>query len=174
MAGLLLTLLLAGGAPRPLTPESILRAIRARGDIAVLADLKGDTDTWDRLMNQIAGGQPAWLDVADRLLGVADDDEATDLESAVGAALTRAPEVVLQSADSGGEIALTWVCSETDSLAKDSGYEARIAMLAERERAVRAVKAPGLTKKREACLKGLQKARVDLERELRAATEKIG
>ena len=156
-----------------LDPASVLRDIEKRGAQSALTRLaKSDAD-WDGVLDGVASGAREWLRVADRLLKVAEDPEAYDLEAAVGEALAAAPARVLEIAD-GGEIQVSWVCDETTTFDEDPGLEERIALLADREDAVRGLRAPALAAKRATCLKFLEKARTGLERELRALTRKIG
>lgn len=169
-----LTLALLQALPQPLSAEALLKAMRRDGVTVVLAAAVEDADAWETITDRIARGERAWLEVAERLLEIAADDEAQDLEAAVGEALARAPLRVLELADSGGEIGLAWVCAETPAFVEDPSYEERIETLARRERAVAAVKDPTLTKKRDACVRSLAKARAQVEKELREATRKLG
>lgn len=159
---------------RPLSAERVRREIAARGAKPALARLYDDEDAWTSLTSRISDGDREWLEVAERLLAVAEDPAAYDLEASVGEALGRAPGQVLSVADERSEIAVSWVCGETASFEEDPSYEERVDLLAERERSVAAVRDPALAKKRDACLKELARARGAVERELKAATQKIG
>ncbi len=152
----------------------VLREIGSRGAKGALAHLARNDDVWNAVTDGIAGGDREWLRVADKLLSVAEDPEAYDLEAAVGEALAAAPVAVLEVADGGGEIQLSWVCDETATFEDDPELEERIALLTEREDAVRRVKQPALASTREMCLRKLARARAGLEKELQALTRKIG
>ena len=170
----LLLAICAAPAAVALDSANVIRDIDKRGAKQALARLaKSDAD-WDGLLDGISAGGRAWLRVANRLLAVAEDPEAYDLEAAVGEALAAAPARVLEIADGGGEIQVSWVCDETTTFEEDPGLEERIALLADREDAVRSLRAPALAAKRATCLKSLEKARTGLERELSALTRKIG
>ncbi len=170
----LLLSLAAAPATAALDPASVSRDIDERGARQALARLAGSDADWDALLDGVASGGREWLRVADLLLRVAEDPEAYDLEAAVGEALAAAPARVLEIADRGGEIQLSWVCDETTTFEEDPDLEQRIGLLAEREDAVRALRAPALAARRATCLKSLEKARMALERELSALTRKIG
>ncbi len=164
----------AAPAAAGLDPTSVMREIDKRGAQPVLTRLAKSDAGWAGLLDGIASGAREWLRLADRLLSVAEDPDAYDLEAAVGEALAAAPARVLEIADGGGEIQVSWVCDETTTFAEDPGLEERIALLSDREDAVRRLRAPALGAKRATCLKSLEKARTGLERELRALTRKIG
>jgi hypothetical protein len=162
-------------APSPvISADAVLRGIGRRGAREELARVSRDDADWAAVTDGIAAGEAPWLEVADALLAVADDPEAYDLEAAVGEALAVAPGRVLERADSGGEIEVSWVCDETTTFEDDPDLEERIALLTEREEAVRRVKTAGLAAKRERCLRILAKARGGLEKELQSLTRKIG
>ncbi len=164
----------AAPAAAALEPASVMRDIDKRGAKQALARLAKQGADWGGLLDGVSSGGREWLRVANRLLAVAEDPEAYDLEAAVGEALAASPARVLEIADAGGEIQVSWVCDETTSFEKDPGLEERIALLADREDAVRSLRAPALAAKRATCLKSLEKARTGLERELSALTRKIG
>jgi hypothetical protein len=174
LAAIAMALPAAAREKRPLSVERVRQEIAARGAKPALARLYDDEDAWTSLTSRISDGGLEWLKVAERFLAVAEDPAAYDLEASVGEALGRAPDHVLAVADERAEIAISWVCGETASFEEDPSYEERVDLLAERERAVAAVRDPVLAKKRDACLKELGKARQAVERELKAATQKIG
>ena len=159
---------------RPVTASRVEQEIIAGGAKKALARLYDDEATWAVVTSRVADGGRDWLKVAERLLSVASDPAAYDLEAAVGDALESSPEHVLALADEKSEIALSWVCAETATVAEDPSDEERIDLLSAREKAVTGVKDPALAKQRAACLKGLAQARQAVERELRDSTRKIG
>lgn len=171
---LVLALAVLLAASPVVSADAVLRGIAKRGAREELFRVSRDDADWAALTDGIAEGGAAWLEVANALLAVADDPEAYDLEAAVGEALASAPIRVLEMADAGGEMEIAWVCDETPTFEKDPDLEERIALLTEREEAVRHVKLAGLATKRERCLRILGKARGGLERELQALTRKIG
>jgi len=120
-----------------LDPTRVMREIDRRGAQPVLTRLAKSDGEWDGLLDGVASGAREWLRVANRLLSVAEDPEAYDLEAAVGEALAAAPARVLEIADGGGEIQVSWVCDETTTFQEDPDLEERIALLADREDAVR-------------------------------------
>lgn len=173
-----MTALLAAALTLASTPlvsaEAVLRGIAARGSREELARVSRDDADWAAVTDGIAEGGLAWLKVADAFLAVAEDPEAYDLEAAVGEALASEPGRVLELADAGGELQISWVCDETTTFEDDPDLEERIALLVEREEAVRRLKGRGLATKRERCLRLLGRARAGLEKELQALTRKIG
>jgi hypothetical protein len=174
LAAFVLAMPAAARGKRAVTPERLAEEIATRGAKPCLARLYEDEAAWADVTARIADGEREWLAIATRLLSVAQDPAAYDLEAAVGEALEHAPDHVLELADERGEIAVSWVCGETATFEEDPTEEDLIEMLVDREKAVRAVKEPALAKTRDACLKELAKARAGLERELREATRKIG
>ena len=171
---LALALPAAAREKRPVTARRVEQEIAAGGAKKALSRLYDDEAAWESVTSRIAEGGNDWLTIAERLLSVASDPAAYDLEAAVGDALAAAPEHVLAIADEKGEIAVSWVCAETATVAEDPSDEERIDLLSEREKAVTSVKDPALAKKRSACLQGLARARQAVERELRESTRKIG
>jgi hypothetical protein len=169
-----LALFLLLAAPSGISAEQVLRGIARRGARDEFSRVSRSDDDWTAVTDGIASGERDWLRVANEFLAVADDPEAYDLEAAVGEALALAPARVLELADSGGEIQISWVCDETTTFEEDPELEERIALLAERETAVGRVKAASLAPKRERCLRLLARARSGLEKELLALTRKIG
>jgi hypothetical protein len=158
---------------RPVSARRVEQEIATGGAKKALARLYDDEAAWASVTSRIADGGRDWLAIAERFLGVASDPAAYDLEAAVGEALEEAPQHVLAIADEKSEIAISWVCAETATVAEDPSDEERIDLLAAREKAVTSVKDPALAKKRDACLKALAQARQAVERELRDSTRKI-
>ncbi len=173
MIDLLAAALLLGATPA-FSADAVLRGIARRGAREELARVSRDDAGWVAVTDGIADGERAWLEVANAFLAVADDPEADDLEAAVGEALASAPAHVLELAGAGGEIEISWVCDETPTFEDDPDLEERIALLVEREEAVRRLKNPGLATRRERCLRLLARARGGLEKELQSLTRKIG
>jgi hypothetical protein len=146
--------LAAPAGARPLAqsadPAALLQAIEQKGAAAVLQEVYDDDARWQQVLDGIATGSRAWLDVAERLKRVA-REQAEELTVAVGRALEREPANAL--AILGNVFDADDVCS-LNTLEQSLGpdYSVALRSVERRERAVAAVTAATVRQQRDDCL----------------------
>jgi len=135
--------------PAKLKLDEVRRIIREKG--AREAASRGLDHVWGQLLDAIATGEPAWLEIACELGRHSDGEASETLDAAMGEALRRAPRAVLQRLD-GNPFHLERVCGNTfaDTGIRDATDEA--ARIAEQEAAVAKVRDKSLTERRDTCL----------------------
>ena len=145
--------------------RAILDDIARGGARRVLDQLYGSEARWRAMLDGVASGQPAWLDVASRLKPAAARTVpvSQDLTVAVSRALERAPANVLAILDAAFDT--DDVCSLNtleDSLGPD--YHAALGTVERREQAVSRVDAPALAARRDDCLEFLRELKGEVVR----------
>jgi hypothetical protein len=148
-------------APQPTAapPAGATRVLEAtrRGEAVSLASLFEDQDSFYYVMDHIAKGEVAWLDVAARLAPGADAHAGEELTSALALALGRSPEAVLSR--SFEPITLKDICGgpglEEDEKEYRSALDRALAAMSK-------VKAAALGERRDACIKFLIKEKARL------------
>jgi hypothetical protein len=143
-------------APSAVVAQSVLDDIQRRGVKAVLEQLYGREARWRPLIDGVSSGQPKWLEVAAELkpATLRNLPAAQELTVAVSRALEKAPKTALGVLD--GAFDTDDVCSLNtieDSLGPD--YQAALASVERRERAVARVTDPALAQTRDECLEFL-------------------
>ena len=78
----------------PDNPTSVVAAINQRGAKWLMADSRGDSKTWYRIMDNIASGEDAWIKVFEAFAPTMDGHPAEDLTAAASKALLKNPEPV--------------------------------------------------------------------------------
>lgn len=159
--------LAVAAAPRRAAPpaaeaRAILERIERRGPKAVLDELYSSESRWRPVMEGIASGQAAWLQVASRLRPVA-RPVAQELTAAVARALEREPANVLAILDRSFDA--DDVCSLNtieDTLGSD--FTAALHTVSRREKAVAGVADPALADRRESCLAFLDELKREVVR----------
>jgi hypothetical protein len=79
-----------------LTADKVLKEIDRRGPAPVVWELFDRIERWYDLLRNVAGGDPAWLEVAARLRPASDAAATEELSDAVTEAMTISPERVLE------------------------------------------------------------------------------
>lgn len=136
----------------PLTIQEVKRIIREQGPAA--AAHTGLDDRWGDLLDAIATGEPAWLDIAAELGRHSDGEASETLAAAVGEALRRKPKRVLGRLD-GNPFGARGVCGNGFA---DSGIRGATgaadykALLDSQEAAVAGVGDAALESRRDTCL----------------------
>lgn len=147
-------LLGAESPPNQLTLEIAKRIISERGaQMAVETSLD---DKWDLLLDAIATGNPAWLDIAKELGRFSDAESSETLNAAMGEALTKSPREVLYRLD-GKPFGVEGVCGNCFAEMGIQGATDLSASIAKQEIAVEKVKDKSLRKRRDYCLELIRK-----------------
>jgi hypothetical protein len=142
------------------SPTDIERRIESEGASKVLWSLFS-TPTWEELNREVEKASPEWLEVADKLLPEADAGASEELEIGVGLALARDPKTVLAKVQYlKADPALESVCESLPIEGSDAELKK---MLDAREKALKSLSEPGLSKQRDLCLRAVAKARKDLD-----------
>jgi hypothetical protein len=82
--------------PYALTADQVLEQIARRGPGPVLWELFDREAEWDIVLEKISSGDPIWLKVAARFLTASDAHATEDLHDAIGDAIEKSPELVLE------------------------------------------------------------------------------
>lgn len=133
-------------SPLP-TPKTLMAQIKAEGAKVVLKRLWHDNAAFDALCAAIETGDPAWLEIAERLRPASDAGITLSINYSVARALPKAPERVLALV--GKEFRIDDICTSPfiepkPGVAQD--YQKRTIA------ALRKVSAPELLKLRDQCL----------------------
>lgn len=152
-------------APSSAVAQSVLNDIQRRGARTVLEQLYGREAQWRPLIDGVSSGQPKWLEVAAVLkpATLRNLSAAQELTVAVSRALEKAPRTALGVLD--GAFDTDDVCSLNtieDSLGAD--YQAALAAVERRERAVSRVSDPALAETRDECLEFLKELKGEVIR----------
>jgi hypothetical protein len=152
-------------APSAVAAQTVLDDIQRRGARTVLEQLYGREARWRPLIDGVSSGQRKWLEVAAELkpATLRNLSAAQELTVAVSRALERAPQVALGVLD--GAFDTDDVCSLNtieDSLGTD--YQAALAAVERRERAVARVSDPALAETRDECLEFLKELKGEVIR----------
>ena len=91
----LLTLLAASSTQGAMTAQQELTRLREGGANAYVSSLYDDQVRYDRVLQAIGTGEPAWLKLAQGMKPAAENAVAEDLNSALAQALVQRPENVL-------------------------------------------------------------------------------
>jgi hypothetical protein len=154
------TALLACTSSDQENPTPLMEQVKKVGAKSVVFTLWEKRGEWASVMNRIASGQEAWVELAIALCPGSDAGAATDLHDAMFQALGQNPAYVLRRAEP--TYPLSDLCGgRDDPLAtyKDA--------ITEQERiiaAVKAVKSEELNSKKEACLSKLEEGKGHLRR----------
>lgn len=81
--------------PPELTANSFTKELNAKGEAAVLIELRNDQKKWELLLSKIAVGETAWAEIGLRLWKHSDTSAATDLADSLIEALGHSPQNVL-------------------------------------------------------------------------------
>jgi hypothetical protein len=152
-------------APSAAAAQAILDDIARRGAKQVLEQLYGQEARWRPVLEGVASGQPRWLEVAAAFKPVAlrNLSVSQELTVAVSRALERAPAHALAVLD--GAFDTDDVCSLNtveDSLGPD--YQAALATVERRERALLRVGDRALAARRDDCLDFLRELKGEVVR----------
>ena len=142
----------AAGAQQPpaqLKLDEVRRIIREKG--AEEAARTGLDHVWGQLLDAIATGDPAWLDIACELKRHSDGEASETLNAAMGEALRKAPSAVLRRLD-GNPFNPEGVCGNTFANIGIRGATDEAASIAAQEAAVAKVRDKSLTARRDTCL----------------------
>ena len=134
-------------------PTGITAQLDRTGPAATVTALRAK-HKWDRVLQHIGTGKPAWLALAPRLAAGTDASASLGLTIALADALPRNPAGVLQIArGASGPLALSQVCSApyVEPHAGDLASYRRNA-----KHAVSGINVPGLRTARSACLTALK------------------
>jgi hypothetical protein len=158
---LLLTLLQLPGSDVEPRAAEIADLVREAGGESTLMALRADPALWDEVLEGVATGRRAWLEVGRELRRHSSDDSSELLDMALAEALGPAAETVLEMADGSA-----WIVSDAcgslgfaERGASDGDSIARF--LDERRDAVESVERPELAERRDACLEEIVRARQD-------------
>ena len=152
-------------APSAAAAQSVLDDIQRRGARTVLEQLYAREAQWRPLIAGVSSGEPKWLAVAAELkpATLRNLSAAQELTVAVSRALEKAPRTALGVLD--GAFDTDDVCSLNtieDSLGTD--YQAALAAVERRERAVARVSDPALAETRDECLEFLKELKGEVIR----------
>jgi hypothetical protein len=138
------------------TPEFLLARIKNEGAAAVIRSL-WDTPRWSELTDQVASGDPGWVNVAVDLAPGSDAGSTSELNDALALALSRNPVSVLRAVPAdpsdSNPIGLSIVCVGPQD--PPDTYAAALGELKAAEAAVRAIHDKALAGRRDLCLKKL-------------------
>jgi hypothetical protein len=139
------------GAATLHSADDVLRAIAAGGPAQVAAQVSNDAAAIETIAAGVASGRPDWLDVASKLISVAEPYLRERLVAALSYALERDAEAVLERATS---LPMEAVCGY-DPLTPMSSLppcKTLYRLLAPRERALEAIEGPHLADVKKTCV----------------------
>jgi hypothetical protein len=139
----------------PLDANAVLWAISTRGAAHVVSEIGSNEDTWGALLDAVAEGQDAWLEVGAQLRPFSDGEAGETLAMGFAEALATNPTGVLRRVEPLD------ACNSlgfADGLVADSPVDQE-AWVEARTRAVGAVTDPRLLKKKQDCLVLLNESR---------------
>jgi len=109
-----------------------LRQADVHGERALLVTLAKERGKWRQVLAEVSWGRPGWIDLALRLVVVAEEEQAAELRIALEDALIVSPKTVLATT-SGNPLLLSVVCGPSAQrsydLATDSVSERLSAIL---------------------------------------------
>lgn len=91
------------------TPEQVLRAIKAKGQNAVLQSLWQEEAVFDSLLSHVEHGEQKWFGVWVKLRPFADGGQSESIDMAFARAIPHAPAAILKLIGNGLE--LQFVCT---------------------------------------------------------------
>lgn len=139
-------------------PKNLMTEISKRGASTIVNELYSDTAAWNFVLNNIAKGNPAWLDVAVALHSGSDAGASEMLTLSVGEALEVAPENVLRL--TLNEFKLEFLCSGPDVDDKRyNSYELSLATIKTRQDRLSVISEPALKNIAVKCIELLEKSK---------------
>lgn len=145
-------------ADSPMSAQSVLESVASVGARATLQRIYEDEHQWATLLNNIATGKRAWVDVAKKLRPGSDGGATEQLTLALGEALEHLSENVLTLAVP--EYRIEDVCSgpDVDDPRFDS-YELSMAAINRRQSQLHSLHSPSIAESRKTCISELEKAK---------------
>ena len=115
-----------------ISARDLLRQADVHGERALLVTLAKERGKWRQVLAEVSWGRPGWIDLALRLVVVAEEEQAAELRIALEDALIVSPKTVLATT-SGNPLLLSVVCGPSAQrsydLATDSVSERLSAIL---------------------------------------------
>ncbi len=146
-----------------LTPQGVAVRMEKSGTSAALAQIYGSKGQWRALLEGIASGTVAWLQIATRLRSVSDAGASEQLDLAVGEALEHHPENVLSVAIPAFDIGIVCSGPDVDDPRYDS-YQRSLKAIELRMAKLRTISDLSLAKRQDECIKDLQASKSAIAR----------